>query len=115
MQHPVLVGDKVLLERKALDLRTGKVVRSDVPSRRGCGTMSASARATFFRDYSHGMWDVETGDRKDWQGIRSGCWLSIIPAGGLMLAPESSSGCSCSDPIQTSVAFRPISLGASDG
>jgi hypothetical protein len=114
MQHPVLVGDKVLLERKALDLRTGKVVREDVPSRRGCGTMSASARATFFRDHSHGMWDVETGARTDWEGIRSGCWLSIIPAGGLMLAPESSSGCSCSNPLQTSVAFRPVGLGESE-
>ena len=114
MQHPVLVGDKVLLERKALDLRTGKVVREDVPSRRGCGTMSASARATFFRDHSHGMWNVETGARTDWEGIRSGCWLSIIPAGGLMLAPESSSGCSCSNPLQTSVAFRPVGLGESD-
>ena len=32
---------------------------------------------------------------------------NIIPAGGLVLIPEFSSGCSCAYPIQTSVAFRP--------
>ena len=40
-------------------------------------------------------------------GIRSGCWLSMIPAGGLLLAPETSAGCSCTHAIQTSIGYIP--------
>jgi hypothetical protein len=38
---------------------------------------------------------------------RPGCWINIIPAGGLVLIPESSSGCTCGFPLQTSLAFVP--------
>jgi hypothetical protein len=38
---------------------------------------------------------------------RPGCWLNILAAGGLVLIPESSSGCTCAYPIQTSIAFVP--------
>ena len=107
MQHPVIVGGVVYAEMKALDLRSGKLLREDLPPRRGCGTMSASAGALFFRHYQHGIWDLETDERRHLPAIRSGCWLSIVPSQGLMLAPESSSGCSCADPIQCSVAYRP--------
>ena len=36
---------------------------------------------------------------------RRGCWLGMIPSGGLVLAPETSSGCSCTHSIQTSLAY----------
>lgn len=55
------------------------------------------------------MWDVKTDRRSQFKGIRGGCWISMIPAGGLVLAPESSAGCSCTDSIQTSVAYIPRS------
>ena len=38
---------------------------------------------------------------------RPGCWIGILPVGGLVLMPETSSGCTCGFPIQTSMAFRP--------
>ena len=44
------------------------------------------------------------------EGIRSGCWLGLIPAGGMLLAPETSAGCSCTHSIQTSVGYLPRSL-----
>jgi hypothetical protein len=31
----------------------------------------------------------------------------MLPVGGIVLAPESSSGCSCTHAIQTSMAFIP--------
>ncbi len=112
MQHPVLVGQRIYAEMKALDLRSGEVVRDDLPERRGCGTMSAAARAIFYRHHNHGMWDLESDRRTQMPGIRAGCWLGMIPAGGLLLVPESSSGCSCAVPLQTSAAFRPVALAA---
>ena len=38
---------------------------------------------------------------------RPGCWINIVPACGLILIPEASSGCSCPYPLQASMAFMP--------
>jgi len=38
---------------------------------------------------------------------RPGCWINIIPAGGLVIIPEASSGCTCDFPLQTSVTYLP--------
>ena len=51
--------------------------------------------------------DLETGKRTEFVGVRGSCWLGQIPAGGLLLAPESGAGCSCTHAIQTSMAFVP--------
>lgn len=110
MQHPVAVGGTLYCELRGYNIRTGKVERTDVPERRGCGTMAASNYAFFFRDHFHGMWDLETNTRTEFQGIRGGCWLGQIPAGGLMLAPETSAGCSCTHSIQISVGYIPAAM-----
>ena len=89
----------------------GKQIRDDLPERRGCGTMSASRHSMFFRHYFHGMWNLDTNKRTQFEGIRSGCWLGLIPAGGMLLAPETSAGCSCTHSIQTSVGYLPRALG----
>ena len=108
VQHPVVFGGKVFADDKVFDLKTGENLQIPIPSRRGCGTMSASADNLFFRDYNHGMYNPETRERNDWDALRGGCWLNMIPAGGLLLTPEASSGCSCNNPIQTTAAFRPV-------
>ena len=110
LQHPVVIGDTYYSDQWAFDLTTGKELRDDLPERRGCGTMSASNHTMFFRHYSHGMWDLITNKRSQFEGIRSGCWLSLIPAGGMLLAPETSAGCSCTHSIQTSLGYLPRSL-----
>ena len=107
MQHPVILDGVVYVDSKGLDLHRGVVRREDLPERRGCGTMSASGNSLFFRHYDHTVWDLVTNKTTTLTGLRSGCWLSMIPAGGLLLAPEASSGCSCANPIQASVAYRP--------
>ncbi len=107
LQHPLVVGETYYSDSIAYDLRKGTEVRTDLPQRRGCGNMAASNHSMFFRHYFHGIWDLETNKKSQLEGIRSGCWLGIIPAQGLMLAPESSSGCSCTHSIQTSAAWVP--------
>jgi outer membrane protein assembly factor BamB len=107
IQHPLVVKDVVYTDNRAYALRSGKLMRDDLPERIKCGNMAASNHSMFFRNYFHGIWDMETDERIQLQGIRSGCWLGIIPAQGLMLAPESSSGCSCTHSIQTSAAWVP--------
>lgn len=108
MQHPVVVGDNVYAEPAAFELRTGKPVQIRKPAN-GCGTVSAAANALFYRDGVHTMYDLTTHKQTKWTGMRPSCWLTIISAGGLVLAPEGSAGCHCAWPIQTSIAFAPKS------
>lgn len=108
LQHPAHIRDKIYVNQHVISLREGKSLRSNIAERRGCGTMSASNGSLFYRHYFQGMWDLESDKRSEFQGIRSGCWLGIIPAGGIVLAPETSSGCSCTHAIQTSIAYVPI-------
>jgi outer membrane protein assembly factor BamB len=109
-QHPVIVSGLIYVEPYAYNLSDGmrrpgwKLVRGG----HGCGTMSASASACFFRADNPTMCDLATGKlTKVTKVSRPGCWINMIPAGGLLLIPEASSGCVCDFPIQTSMAFAP--------
>jgi outer membrane protein assembly factor BamB len=107
LDHPVIVAGKVYLNKHTYQLRTGKVLRVHDFNWHGCGIMSASQHTIFRRYEFHAMLDIETLKRTELPGIRSGCWLSLIPSGGLLLAPETSAGCACAHPLQTSIAYVP--------
>jgi len=116
IHHPAIVGDIVYAEPCAYDLRTGARVDTQgnraswsMPRRSGCGTMSASAFCLFYRDSNPSVYDLRRGGGlgKLTHVNRPGCWINIIPAGGLILIPEGSSGCTCSYPLQTSIALTP--------
>lgn len=107
MQHPTIVGGTVYTEFQAFDLTTGQP-RPGLPMRgHGCGAQSASSHAFFYRGGFHTMWNIGDAQQQVLAPARSGCWLSLIPAGGILLAPETSSGCSCTHALQTSMAFLP--------
>ena len=108
LDHPVVIGDRIYNNLHVMDLSTGNDVRESYRERRGCGTVAASNHMLFFRDHFHSTWDIESDVRQEYKGIRSGCWLGIVPAGGMILAPESSSGCSCTHAIQTSIGWAPV-------
>ena len=76
--------------------------------RGGCGTISASNQAFFFRDRNAAMFDLKQKTHLPvTQVSRPGCWINMIPAGGLLLIPEASSGCTCHYAVQASLAMRP--------
>jgi hypothetical protein len=62
----------------------------------------------FFRSYYLGYYDL-TGDygTMTFGGQRPGCWINFIPANGLALMPEASSGCMCPFPNMCTVVFAP--------
>jgi hypothetical protein len=109
--HPVIVGDRLYCEPHAYQLHTGDPLADwgwNPKHRRGCGTISASATAFFFRESNPTLFDLTTNTYdKVTTSTRPGCWINMIPAGGLLLIPEASSGCTCDYPIQTSLAFLP--------
>ncbi len=111
--HPAIVRGVVYQEPYAYDLKTGKQRQQwkFLRGGHGCGTVSASANAFFFRAGNPTMCDLATGVKsKVTQVSRPGCWINIIPAGGMLLIPEASSGCSCNYSIQSSMAFAPAGL-----
>ena len=55
------------------------------------------------------MWDSATGQVSSWYNLRPSCWLSVIAAGGVLLAPEGGGGCSCGNWLEASVGFVPVS------
>ena len=78
----------------------------------GCGGISASANALFWRGLNPWMYDLTPGGGpvRINTVTRPGCWINIIPAGGMVLIPEASSGCTCGFSLQTSLAYIPQSL-----
>lgn len=100
-----------------IDIKTGKhVSRIDpitgttkdwvIARTRGCGNSVCSENLIFFRSGSAGYFNMENdGGTSNLGGFRSGCKNSLIPAGGILNAPNIASGCSCNYPVFTSLAL----------
>ncbi|MGD8240372.1 MAG: malectin domain-containing carbohydrate-binding protein, partial [Armatimonadota bacterium] len=119
-RFPVIVGNTIYGEPGAYDLRTGQPTTRAHPLTReatswnfarayGCGFVSAAPTMLFFRSGALGFYDL-AGDSgiHNFGGIRPGCFINMIAAGGLVLIPEGSSSCTCSYNYQTSVALAPM-------
>jgi outer membrane protein assembly factor BamB len=109
--NPTIVDETVYAWPYAYNLKTGKKIDEWKFDRlgHGCGGVTASAQCLFWRGGNPWMYDLGPGGgpQRLNKVTRPGCWINIIPAGGLVLVPESSSGCTCSFPLQTSMAFIP--------
>ena len=94
----------------AWDLLSGEDRPFNLKKSYGCGQISGSRHMLFYRSATLGYFDLEKNDRNhDYGGIRPGCWINAIPAGGLLLMPDASAGCKCSYLIQSWVALGPAS------
>jgi outer membrane protein assembly factor BamB len=108
-QHPTILGPTAYTWPYAYDLATGKRIGGWTFDRRGhgCGLVSGSDHCLFWRGGNPWMYDLRPGGgpRRLNEVSRPGCFINILPAGGLILIPEASSGCTCPYPLQTSMAF----------
>lgn len=118
--RPIIVGDKVVAEPWAYDLRTGADATRIHPvtgvesrwqvARPGhhCGCIAASPNALFFRSGTTAFYDL-IGDygTAHFGAQRPGCWINCIPANGVVMMPEASSGCICPYSIHTTLVFAP--------
>ncbi len=109
MQHPVIVGDAIYLEPNAYNINSGAFMHSSMGRHEGCATYAGTTGALIYRGSGRriAMWDINSGAVSVWNGLRPSCWLSTIPAGGMILSPEGGGGCSCNGWINTSVGFIP--------
>jgi len=115
IQPAVIMGEKIYLSMRTgnrlftFDFATGQ--HTETPrfrTSKGCGVMSGSAAALFFRNMVSQTYDTVSG-RTAWTSSisRPSCWLNCLPAGGLLLMPEASTGCDCTFAIQTSIVLAP--------
>ena len=52
---------------------------------------------TMFRSATLGFFDLTKDEGvEDYGGLRPGCWINAIPAGGVVLVPDATAGCQCS-------------------
>ena len=110
-RHPTVIQGLAYCWPYAYDLKTGNRLEEWKFERHGhgCGGISASLHALFWRGGNPWTWDLRQGGtaQRLTSVTRPGCWINIIPAGGLVLIPEASSGCTCGFSIQTSLAMLP--------
>lgn len=116
--RPVLIGDRLVSRPKAFYLKTGEPVMRKLKDGRmtpwtigrlgACGQMTASAAMLFYRLGSTYMVDIDSGRATGFMGVRPGCLINMIPAGGLAVQVEASSGCVCPHAaVQATVVLAP--------
>jgi len=116
----IVAGNRVIDQRgpgKAYDILTGEpamridpITGKKVPwefTKAGhhCNYAIASPHLVTFRAASAGFTDVASGNTARLQGFRSGCRNSLIPANGVLNAPNFAHGCVCGYSLFTSLAF----------
>jgi outer membrane protein assembly factor BamB len=107
MSRPAIVGDRLFVRPRVMSLTDGELLEQTMPGG-GCGTYACSTNALFFRSGEVTVWDNKSGRTTKWNRLRPDCWLSTIPAGGMLLSPEGGGGCSCGNWLETSIGFMPV-------
>ncbi len=109
MQHPVVVRNTIYLEPCGYEAITGKLLTKEVGRHGGCATYAATSNALIYRGEGGriAMWNMADEGVTSWYNLRPSCWLSTIPANGMILSPEGGGGCSCGNWLETSIGFTP--------
>ena len=95
--RPLINDYRIYAQGGAWDLLTGEPFPFKLDRSYGCGQISAGANVMFFRSGTLGYLDLtRNAGTENVGGIRPGCWINAIPAGGLVLVPDGSSKCKCS-------------------
>jgi hypothetical protein len=93
------------------DVRSGALLRASVfrSEQFACNYTHASPFLLTRRDQNtYACWiDAASGDVCRMGNVRSGCTQSLIPAAGLVNAPNLNCGCGCNYPVQSSYALVP--------
>jgi outer membrane protein assembly factor BamB len=109
LTRPVLNDRTVYVQGGAWDLVTGDTRPFTFKRSYGCGQLAGCTNLMVFRSATLGYFDLlKQKGTIDYGGIRPGCWINAIPAGGLVLVPDATSGCQCSYLNQAWIALQPM-------
>jgi len=110
MSKPAIVNNRLIVKPAMYKLDTGELLKEEVPKAgHGCASYALSEQSIFYRGGSVTQFNFDTDKFSKWERLRPDCWLSTIPAQGMVLSPEAGGGCSCGNWLETSMVFAPIS------
>ncbi|MBI1899815.1 MAG: PQQ-binding-like beta-propeller repeat protein [Planctomycetia bacterium] len=114
---PLLHHDAIVTQSVAFDWQTGGLVQrkhpltgEDAPWKftrnYGCNTAVGCRSMLSFRSAAAGYFDLEgDGGTGNFGGFRAGCTSNLIPADGVLCAPDYTRDCTCAYQQQTSLAL----------
>jgi outer membrane protein assembly factor BamB len=107
--RPVVNDSIIFVEPETFDLFTGSVIDNSFQRSYGCGIISGSKNMLFYRSATVGYYCFENQEAgtQNYGGIRPGCWINVIPSGGLVLMPDATNRCDCSYLIKSWIALKP--------
>ena len=106
--RPVLNGRTIYAPPGAWDLLTGQKLPFALERSYGCGIVVGSPQMLIFRSATLGYIDLAVSPAvQNYGGIRPGCWIAGIPAGGVLVMPDTASWCTCSYLNQGTLVLRP--------
>lgn len=112
----LLRHDRIITQDRAYELLNGKACQRIHPltgetlpwtykRNYGCGTARAGENLLTFRSAAAGFYDLNNGGTGNFGGFKSGCTANLIPADGVLNAPDYTRTCTCRYQIQTSLAM----------
>ena len=105
--RPVINGRTLYAQGGAWDLIDGSTKPFSLNRSYGCGQISSGKNVMLFRSATLGYLDLSREENvENFGGMRPGCYINVIPAGGLVLAPDGSSKCNCSYQMRAWFALR---------
>jgi outer membrane protein assembly factor BamB len=106
--RPMINDQTIYAQGGAWDVLSGKPKAFNFKRSYGCGVLASSANLLVYRSATLGYFDLEENQtNRNFGGMRPGCWINAIPAGGLVLVPDASASCSCSYQNRTWIALKP--------
>jgi hypothetical protein len=110
LSKPAIVGNRLLLKPYLFRMDTGERLDFNAPvPRGGCASYALSEQSMFYRDESVSQFNFDTRKFSKWERLRPDCWISTVPALGMVLSPEAGGGCSCGNWFETSMVMAPKS------
>jgi hypothetical protein len=95
--RPMINNRTIYAQGGAWDLLSGKPQPFQFSRSYGCGILAGSQDLLLFRSATLGYFDLKSNDKiANFGGMRPGCWVNALPAGGIVLVPDASAGCRCS-------------------
>lgn len=108
--RPVLNGETIYAPPGAWSLLTGEGLPFTLERSYGCGIVSGCRNMLVFRSATLGYVDLTvSSETRNYGGIRPGCWIAAVPAGGVLLMPDAASWCTCSYLNQGTIVLKPAS------
>ncbi len=105
--RPLINGPTIYAQGGAWDAKTGVPRAFNFERSYGCGILAGSTHLMLFRSATMGYFDLRENRKiANYGGVRPGCWINAIPAGGIVLVPDGSAGCVCSYLNRASIALQ---------